>query len=60
MVLSLELLNTAPYVLINQSYGNFLVISANVSQCFPYNLQQLPNVLQKYSLKQNVDFDFCI
>ena len=23
------------------------------SQCFPCNLQQLPNVLQKYSLKQD-------
>ena len=36
-------------------WGNSLVklIIANVSQCFPYNIQQFPNVLQKYSLKQN-------
>ena len=27
------------------------LIIADVSQCFPYNLQQFPNVMQRYYLK---------
>ena len=57
MALSLELLNTALYVhscVLGQFFGK--LISANVSQGFPYNIQQFPNVLQKYPLKQNIQF----
>ena len=38
---------------LNHSWGNSLVklIIAEVSQCLPYNIQQFPDVLQRYFLK---------
>ena len=38
-------------VIITQSHYLVKSIIANVSQSFPYNLQQFPNVLQRYFLK---------
>ena len=43
-------------LIVNPFYHSYVLkkfFGIIVSKCFPYNLQQFPNVLQKYSLKQN-------